>query len=279
MDELSDYELQKTDEESAPAGPGGTRPLVLWIAAAAIVTAGVAAYFWFWSPRPQEAPTSTAPTVAYRPVPAPAGAAAAAIDVPPLSETDPLVRRLVSALSSHPRVAAWLTTPNLIRTFTVAVENITIGATPARHLRVLRPVGPFSVIEDDEVMHIDPRSYERYNGIADAVASIDAAGAATLYATLRPRFDEAYRELGHAGGFDAALERAIAILVATPVPAAPVPLVYKGALNAFADPRLEALTDAEKQFLRVGPRNMRLIQGKLREIAAELGMSVSGQRG
>jgi Protein of unknown function (DUF3014) len=276
MDELSDYELQKTDEESAPAGPGRTRPRVLWIAAAAIVAAGVPAYFWF--PRPPEASTSTAPTVAYRPLPA-AASAAPAIDVPPLDETDPLVRRLVSALSSHPRVAAWLTTTNLLRTFTVAVENITTGATPARHLRVLRPVGPFRVVEDGEVMHIDPRSYERYDGIADAVASIDAAGAATLYSTLRPRFDEAYRELGHADGFDAALERAIAMLVRIPVPATAVPLVYKGALNAFADPRLEELTDAEKQFLRVGPRNMRLIQGKLREIAAALGMSVSGQTG
>jgi hypothetical protein len=274
MDELSDYELQKTDEESAPAEPGRTRPRVLWIAAAAIVAAGVPAYFWY--PRSPEAPTSTAPTVAYRPLPAPAGAAPA-IDVPPLDETDPLVRRLVSALSSHPRVAAWLTTTNLVRTFAVAVENITTGATPARHLRVLRPAGPFRVVEDDEVMHIDPRSFERYNGIADAVASIDATGAATLYATLRPRFDEAYRELGRADGFDAALERAIAILVGIPVPPAAVPLVYQGALNAFADPRLEELTDAEKQLLRMGPRNMRLIQGKLREIAAALGMSVSDQ--
>ena len=72
MDELSDYELEKTDEESAPSGPGRHAPPGAVDRSRAIVTAGVAAYFWFWFPRPQEAPTSTAPTVAYRPLPAPA---------------------------------------------------------------------------------------------------------------------------------------------------------------------------------------------------------------
>jgi hypothetical protein len=38
----------------------------------------------------------------------------------------------------------------------------------------------------------------------------------------------------------------------------------------YADPRLEALTPAQKQFLRAGPRNVRLVQGKLREVAAAL---------
>jgi len=276
MDELSDYELEKTDDESAPGGAPQQRTRLIWIVAAAIAAAGVPAYFWF--PRAQEAPASTAPTVAYRPLPAPVNDGPA-IDVPPLDETDALVRRLVSGLSSHPRVAAWLATTNLIRTFTVAVENITTGASPARHLRVLRPAGPFRIIEDGEVAHVDPRSYERYNGIADAVATIDAGGAAALYSALRSRFDDAYQELGHADGFDAALERAIATLVGTPLPAAEMPLVYKGALNAFADPRLEALTGAEKQLLRMGPRNVRLIQEKLREIATALGMPASRQAG
>jgi hypothetical protein len=232
----------------------------------------------FWPSQSEPALEQAAPTVAYRPVPAPVSAAPA-IDVPPLDETDPVVRRLVGALSSHPRVAAWLATDNLIRTFTVAVENIANGATPAPHLRVLRPVGPFQVVEDGEQLRVDARSYERYNGIADAIASIDAAGAAMLYRTLRPRFDEAYRELGRDDGFDAALKRAMTSLVNTPMPGPQVALVYKGALNAFADDDLEELTAAQKQLLRMGPRNVRLIQGKLREISAALGTSPSGRAG
>src|SRR5690606_28875563 len=104
------------------------------------------------------------------------------IEVPPLDESDPVVRQLVEMVSSHPRVMAWLATDGLIRNFAVVVENIASGQAPSAHLGVLRPTAPFSVIEqgeDDAV--IDPRSYDRYNEIADAVASVDAAGAARLY--------------------------------------------------------------------------------------------------
>ena len=38
----------------------------------------------------------------------------------------------------------------------------------------------------------------------------------------------------------------------------------------YADPTLEALTPAQKQFLRIGPRNVRLVQGKLRELGTAL---------
>jgi hypothetical protein len=269
MDELSDFELQRNEEEAglAAAASGQRRARPAFIIAAVIVAAGVPAYIWF--PRAQEPPPSTAPTIAYRPVPAPARATQV-IDVPPLDQSDDTVRRLLGALSAHPRVTAWLATPNLIRTFALAVENIADGATPARHLRVLRPTAPFRVIEDGEVQRIDPRSYERYDGIADAVVSIDTGGAATLYATLEPRLDEAYRELGHADGFDTALMRAIDVLVRTPVTAADVPVAERGALTVFADPRLQELTAAQKQLLRMGPRNARMIQGKLREIAAAI---------
>jgi hypothetical protein len=273
MDELSEFELQKSDDESAPGSlPPKSRPRVAWIIAAVAVAAGVPAYLWIPKVAP-ETPVSTAPTIAYRPLPTPVNARPA-IDVPPLDQTDALVRRLVEALSSHPRVVAWLTTSNLIRTLTVAVENIDTGATPARHLRVLRPAGPFRIVDNGEAVHVDTRSYERYNGIADAFASIDADGAASLYQTLRERFDEAYRELGHQEPFDAVLGRAIATLVRVPTPRADVLLVHKGALNAFADPRLEELTAAQQQLLRMGPRNLRVIQEKLREIAGALGMPV-----
>jgi hypothetical protein len=38
----------------------------------------------------------------------------------------------------------------------------------------------------------------------------------------------------------------------------------------YADPKLEGLTAAQKQFLRMGPRNVRIIQQKLRELQPAL---------
>ena len=118
------------------------------------------------------------------------------IDLPPLGETDPVVRQLVSALSSHPRVAAWLTTDQLIRNFTFVVVNTSNGRSPARHLGAVRPTGEFIADEDGEIARIDARSYRRYDEYADAVGALDAEGTARLYATLKPRIEEAYGQLG-----------------------------------------------------------------------------------
>src|SRR5687767_14500998 len=123
---------------------------VKWIAAAAVVLVfAIAAYFLLGRSTPDPTPageTSTSVPVA---PPAPLGGSGDPI-AEPLDQSDAIVRNLVAALSSHPRVAAWLTTNGLIRNFVVVVENVSTGATPAGHLRVLRPTGPFRVIEEDD---------------------------------------------------------------------------------------------------------------------------------
>jgi hypothetical protein len=40
----------------------------------------------------------------------------------------------------------------------------------------------------------------------------------------------------------------------------------------FEDANLESLTAAQKHLLRMGPRNVRIVQLKLRDIAAALGI-------
>jgi hypothetical protein len=206
--------------------------------------------------------------------PGPTAVAGEQIDLPPLAETDPIVRELVSRLSSHPRVAAWLATDQLIRNFTVVVSNIADGHSPAQHLRGLRPVGDFVVAEDGEVAFIDPRSYRRYDDYADAVGALDARGTAQLYSTLKPRIEEAARELGQPeADFDATLSKAVVHLLQTPVVEGDVRLVSKSVAYEFEDRRLQSLSAAQRQLLRMGPRNVRIIKAKLREIAPHLGIA------
>src|SRR5215813_12497988 len=57
------------------------------------------------------------------------------IPLPPLAETDALVRQLLVKLSSHPKVLAWLATGGLIENFTVATLNISEGKSPTLHWR------------------------------------------------------------------------------------------------------------------------------------------------
>jgi hypothetical protein len=273
MADIHDYELLKADGAD-DRGPQRS-PVLLWIGALVLLIAmGVAAYIVYHR-RPVTAPSSAARPVETQSPARPLGGEADNITVPPLGESDPLVRDLVRKLTTHPRVLAWLATNGLIRNFVVSVQNVAEGTTPATHLRALAPALPFKTVERGGELFVDSRSYERYDGLAAAAASIDPAGAARLYSTLKPRIEEAYGELGvQPPTFDRALERAIVSLLRTPVVDGPVRVEPKGIGYGFADPALEGLTSAQKQLLRMGPRNERIIQSALRQIALALGIPI-----
>jgi hypothetical protein len=216
-------------------------------------------------PQPAAAPTAPQPT--------PLGGEPEAVSIPPLDESDAVVRMLARMLSENPRFLAWLASDDLIRTFTLTVVKVADGQSPATNLRMMRPLASFSVRRRGEDTYLDVRSYERYTPLADAVASIDPAGAARLYATLKPRIEDAYRELGYNTSFDPTLERAIVSLLATTVADKPV-LLQPGRATEYlyVDPALERLTKAQKHLLRLGPRNAREVQASLRNIASALGI-------
>jgi hypothetical protein len=269
-----ELDLEKTPEPLPPEPP--KRPVGLWFVAAGLVVAmAIAAYITFFTRQKTEPAAAPARQAAAPPSDRPLGGDAGSIVLPPLEQTDPLVRELVRQLSSNPRVAAWLTTNGLVRNFTVSVANIADGATPARHLGVLRPSGAFAVTERGGSVTIDPRTYQRFDSLAAAAASIDPAGAARLYTTLKPRIEDAYRELGISGSFDRALERAIISLLETPIlpeSGVRVRAEDQGIGYGYVDSRLEGLTDAQKQLLRMGPRNVAAVQSSLRATALALGI-------
>jgi hypothetical protein len=244
------------------------------LAIIALLLGGVAAYL-FWPRRAPSAVHVQTQQISPR-THAPVAEPGDDVVVPPLDETDPLVRQLLSALSSHPTVTAWLATDHLINNFALVTQNIAEGRSPSKHLRAIQPTGEFKAATDGTTEFIDPASYHRYDRYADAIAAIDARGAARLYATLKPRITEAYRQLGDPDGeFDPTLTRAIVALLQTPVIDGRIALDHTSVNYSFADPSLESLSGAQRQFLRMGPRNIRLIQQKLREIAPYLGIDLS----
>jgi len=254
--------------------PESPRPIGVWIAVAVLViAAGIAAYFALGGARQTETATEPEAVAAVEPPVEPLGTEAEMVDVPPLEESDPVVRDLVRKVSSHPQVLAWLATDGLLRNATVVIQNISEGLTPSNHLAVLKPSGSFMVVERGEYLFVNPRSYERYNSLADAVSGIDPQGAARLYTILKPRLQDAYDELGFPDTpFDRALERSIVQLLATPVPSEELRVEPRGIGYGYADDRLENLSGAQKQLLRLGPRNARMVQDSLRRIALALGI-------
>ena len=258
---------------NTPPPPSPRRPVGIWIGIALLVIAlGATAYFLFGR-RPPAGPSNAGPAAGATDADSALGRDGLDITLPPLEMSDAIIRELVGKLSAHPSVAAWLVTNGLVRNFTVVVVTIAEGRTPAPQLRRVRPAGTFQVSQRGSDTIIDPRSYDRYNALAEASASLDPAGSARLYKGLKPLIDQAYAELGYPDiPFDRMLERAIIRLLETPVVEGPIRVEPEGIGWVYADERLQSLSGAQRQLIRLGPRNQQVVQGSLRNIALALGI-------
>lgn len=273
MEPLDDYDVDRQPYEPDANGDA-QRTWLFVVAALLLVLAGITA-FVLWRRSLQPAPQPAAGRKSQEAIDAgrPPGPPAESIELPALDLTDPLVRTLLGRLSSRPEIAAWLATDGLIRNFVVSLDNVATGPSPTRHLRRLAPEQPFRVESRGGGIVIDARSYERYNGIGDTAGSLDGNGLAKIYSTLKPRLQEAYRDLGHPeSDLDAAVERAIERMLQVPVIETDVRVIVGGVSYEFEDERLEALSPAQKLLLRMGPRNVRLVQATLRALAQALGI-------
>lgn len=191
--------------------------------------------------------------------------------LPALAESDALARELAAAVSRSPLLAPALRESGLIERFVAIVDQLAEGNTPRRDLAFLRPQGSFLVLGREPELRIDPGSYPRYDALAQAIAGLDSRAAVAAYRRLAPICEESYRALGYPeGGFEQRLRTALALLGSTPKIDASPALVAQVKRYEFADLDLESLSDAQKQLLRMGPKNAALVAAKLREIEAAL---------
>jgi hypothetical protein len=265
MSALGDYRLQG-DAQQPGGPPDGFQRTVIWIiAVVAALAIGVTLWFVF-RPRPQPAPELTT-------APQPVGETTQEVETKPLENlpsldgSDDLVRSLVKGLSSRPEFLAWLANDNVVRASVGIVENIASGVPPKSFLGGFAPKEPFRGATRGAIVTIDPRSFARYDTAADVFASLDSPGVARAYLQLAPLCESAYRELGVPGTFREALERAFGRLLATPDAPENAPLLWNYATYQYKDERLESLSAAQKQLLRMGPRNVKIVKDKLQELA------------
>ena len=248
--------------------PPSPAPLVLVVLAVVAAAAGGLWWYLKTAPTPPPPPVAAAPTA----VEAPAAATGPAVDAA-------TQRSLVEAISANPLLRGLLGAPDLARRWAVAVENLANGVVPRKQVEPFAPAGSFAVVRRGATAYIDPRSYQRYDRVGDAVASVDVDKLVIAYAALRPALEAAYRALGYPdGSIDKAAARALHRIEIAPVRDGEVAVVEgTGATWAYADPALERLGEVDKQILRMGPRNGRILQAKAREISQALGMGPAGR--
>jgi hypothetical protein len=187
--------------------------------------------------------------------------------LPPLEASDGWVRVEAAGVSTKPAYEKWLEVDDLVRRFVAAVDEIALGQSPRAHVPFLRPSGPFRATDREGSLVTAPRSFRRYDALAEVVASVDAGLCAELYRRAAPLIGEAFADLGYPDvAFDERLREALALLLATPVPTGREALVQPSVRFLYQDEALEGLDPAQKQLMRMGPENVRRVQKKLREL-------------
>lgn len=192
--------------------------------------------------------------------------------LPRLDTSDQLIRDGAVSLTRHEGINTWLGSNQLIRKTVAFTDNIANGNIAKEPAAALAPRGQMSVNEVEEGVYVvNSRSYDRFNNVTNILLSMDTQRTVEFYLLLRPLFQQAYEELGYPSGqFDQVILKAIGRLLETPEVPESVKLVRPVVMYEYQDPRLEALSPAQKQLLRMGPKNAEAVKEKLRDIAQEL---------
>lgn len=267
---VDDLDLDRDGVPSPPQLPEPERSWNRWLVGAAValaITGGALARWWTL---PAPAPDAT--PEASRSVGSTEAPIDPAADLPPIDQMDPYLRALLGALSARPELAAWLATDDLIYQAAWTIDRVARGASPAPELRVLAPKEEISTAASGRRRRLTPASFQRYDGIAQTIASMDPEAVARAYRTIRPRLNDAYKSLGQTEtSVDVAVQQALDLLIATPIPSGPIEVVEgKGAAWVFADPALEALPAAQKHLVRMGPENAAAIVQALVQVRQRL---------
>ena len=194
--------------------------------------------------------------------------------LPDLDSSDAMIRQAILSLTnfSVPEVEGLLPRDQLIRKFVAVLDNAAAGRFSLTLLGDLSINGNFAAREIEKgVFEIDFRSYQRFNFATDLFYSINAVRAAELYRLAKPLINAAYKELGYLeGGFDKIFFLALESILKTPDVPERVLLKRPVVMYEYIDPEYEALNAFQKQILRAGPRNIKLIKKKAREIESAL---------
>lgn len=197
--------------------------------------------------------------------------------IPLLNQSDAYSRTQIAGIFLSSKIDSWLPQSDLIRRFVVLIESMSGGNLIRGQLGYMPIVGKFSTIKlisakgEPQRYRIDPKSYRRYDALAQLLSQLQVDDAINLYHKTKPLLTQAYKELGlPATNFDLAFIKAIDEILKTPEIDSDIKLLRPSVMYRFEDPSLESLSKVQKQFIRMGPENIRTIKAKLRDIRTAL---------
>jgi len=262
-----------------------------FLIAGAVLVVILAVVFW-----PSEAPTPVAPTpdvvqpevtepevpeaFETRPTPPPVELEEPDViepmpeldEVPePLDTSDPAIKNALNDIAQNDddSVNRLLVKEGLLQRFVVSVTNLANDEMAPNHQLLTPPEQTFRVYSQAGKQWIDAASYKRYTPYVNMLESFDNEALLNVYNLYKDDIQAKYDEIGDPDTpFNQVLLTAIDQLLDTPEVPVPVEVLSDSVSYTYADERLEALNEPQKQLLRTGPDNMRRIKAKLRELQA-----------
>jgi len=194
------------------------------------------------------------------------------IQLPRLNDSDEFVLSRLTDFDGGNLLLTFLVDDQIIRKAVTFIENLTRGEIPQSGLPYKAIDSEIIVSEiDSDFYQMEEASFTRFDKIVDALVGFDEPELIAVYRLLSPLMRRAYSELGYSeDAFDAAVFDAISRIVAVNARELPLQLVKPSVMYLYADSRIEDLPDLDKLLIRLGPRNVRRLQSKLKLIEAQL---------
>ncbi|MBE0470327.1 MAG: DUF3014 domain-containing protein [Methyloprofundus sp.] len=189
--------------------------------------------------------------------------------LPELQDSDAEFKQDILAVSSSKQLKQVIFKEKIISKTIASVNDMAQGLRPpATVLRELKLSQPFMAIPRGDKLYISPESYQRYDQLAQAINAIDNQAAIALYKKYVPLFQVVFKEFSYPKEYKVLdiFKAAVGKIIQAPIINERIEVSRPSVYYKFADPKLEKLSALDKQMLRMGPDNTRLIQDKLREL-------------
>ncbi|MCP3429034.1 DUF3014 domain-containing protein [Opacimonas viscosa] len=189
----------------------------------------------------------------------------------PLDVSDLAVKQSILAITQMPVLSTILINEGILDKVVATVLNTAENKISANTSLATAPSEAFSVFKQAGRLYIEPSAFTRYNVYAQTFAEVETDNLIALLDQYEPELVNKFTEIAPPGmTFHDAVLAAINVLLDTPIIKLPVEVSTNRAMYEFTNPQLEALSPPQKQLLRMGPYNVRIVKRKLRELREAL---------
>ncbi len=241
-----------------------------------VISGGVVLLTGIWPSEEKPAPVITAPppeplsapVVAEIeesiPQPPPPPPAPVEEPLPRLEESDDAVRDALGDIPLGTAGQQYLMPGNIIERSASLIYLMAQGDVPYKLLPVSRPKAAFPISDDGTQVVTDPAGFERYAALTQWLESLELEPLLSSLEWFIPLFREAWSYYGEdRTAFDMAVVMTLDLVIATPeVDLSEARLIRKEAVWIFEDPAIEGLAPMQKQVLRMGPENAKILKAK-----------------